>query len=102
MEITQYACAMPDCTSAPVDELADLERCERCQKRICEGHARKRLIHVLCSGCCDLIERVLLEMLAPHLSDLAEKIRLRAVTAEDVVLKLGTLMQEACQIEEGE
>lgn len=96
---TRYACAFRKCSSAFVDELADLNRCEKCDQRVCESHSRKRSCYNVCETC-DTSERAALAVLMPdEIMELADKIRNKQVTAEEVVLKLEALKLNAEEIE---
>ena len=95
----RYACAIEKCDSALVDEVTDLNLCEKCRRRVCDGHNRKRSVYGVCETC-DKSERgALAVLLTDELTDLAGKIQARLLTAEDVILKLEAMVLNVEEIE---
>jgi hypothetical protein len=93
-----YACSVSLCTSATVDDVSDLKRCERCDVRLCDSHAIERLTYVLCPAD-DRAEKVRLESLLPHLDKLIERLRNHSVGADEAEGILAALSLEASAIE---
>src|ERR1700721_2811742 len=70
----RYGCAITPCISSLVDDLDELSRCEKCDRRICSDHAASRLTYVVCPDC-DRAEKLRLEVLLPHLHALIDGAR---------------------------
>lgn len=97
----EYACCIEACTSATVPEPDDLNRCENCAKRICQGHTRQRSFYVLCSECDDAERMRLLLLIAEPLEQIAAQIRQRTIDAEQAQLKLLEIADQVAEIQGG-
>lgn len=99
-ENLKYSCAFDKGTCLQVDELADLKRCERCDKRVCDSHASERIGYQLCVDC-DREEKAKLESLTGPLDNLVDRVRNHQVGADEFQMRLVALIDAASTIEGG-
>lgn len=93
------ACDIPQCDSPLVPDSDDLVRCEKCRKRVCEVHALKRSVYLLCVDC-DRIEKAKLEAVAlPKLVNLINRMMAKSITAEILASELSGLAFTVTDIE---
>ena len=94
-----YACCILGCDSAAVGEPDELNRCENCGKKVCQGHSRKRSTYVVCSEC-DEAERERLQLLiAEPLENLVAQIRQGLITAETLEVALGGIVNQVADLQ---
>lgn len=94
----KYACPIAGCISPLVDDIGDLQRCEKCDRRVCEVHGVRGIVVWLCSEC-DRAEKVKLESFLPGLDALIDRIRDHKITAEEVEVGFATYALEAAEIQ---
>ena len=97
-ENLKYSCAFDKGTCLQVDELADLKRCERCDKRVCDVHAKERVNYSLCVDC-DRDEKTKMESLIPHVDKLVDRLRNYEIGADEFQMTLVALVDQASTIE---
>lgn len=94
-----HLCDYGGCQTTDPNGGEDFHPCERCHKRVCDEHAKRRSVYWLCVDC-DRAERVSMQMtVGPAICGLANLILFQSLTAEEVQYQLLILEMAVAEIE---
>ena len=96
----QYVCPLKNCTSAGVDDVSEMIRCEKCDRYVCDSHAVRQsecIGFFICTDC-DRAERFRMESLLRYLDPLIDAIRNHIIQACDVEGKLAAMALDVAEM----